>query len=520
MKKRTIAATLALAAVLAATPALTACSGDHYSSVKFEAQDTSYVVTSQGGSAVAYGNYVYYINGTRGYEDNEGDANVWGKAVKGGLYRAELNGSAYTDSNGLKLFKSAPDDKGIEFKYTEGTDYFGDPLDIVDVDVIAAKTIGTEGYSNGGIFIYDNAVYFASPNNQKNSTGTVQTTLTDFFMMPLSGGKPTKLYTSKANTSSAAYAFYKYDDSVYLVVNENGSIVTVKINPDKAKAADPEVYEVKATSVYFPVRDTYYNGIGTDTPEDFIYYVRAVTDDDVQRAGTVIEAMRPDGSEKFVVSMTGATETIEAVRDGILFVRTTQVNKTVLRYTNLHNELMASSETYNAAQSAKGDNANRQVSGDFTISGDVTSTYAFRSDLLGNVVYYVGVTSTGLRLYGSNDTFSLLTTETGTPQFIRNNYLYYAGSASDYYRVPLFANIGSGEEPQQVASGTISAGISCDYAAGFFTYFAQYDQWASGYTYFYKVDGREGAEPQFVGEIAEVDQPTEEQINNILGITE
>lgn len=519
MKKRTIAATIALTAVIAATPALTACSGDHYSEVKFDAQDTSYAVTSQGGSAVAYGNYVYFINGTRGYDDTEGDANVWGKVVKGGLYRAKLNGKEYQDGN-LKLFKPTADDKGYEFKWSEKQDYFGDPIDVVDTDVIAPKTIGTESYSRGGIFIYDNAVYFASPNNQRNSTGTVQTTLTDFFMMPLDGGSPTKLYTTKADTSSSAYAFYKYGDSVYLVVNESGTIVTVKINPEKEKAYDPIAYEVEATSVYFPVRDTYYAGITTDTPEDFIYYVRNVKDGDKQRAGTVIEAMRPDGSESFVVSMNGATETIEAVRDGIVFIRTTQVGKTVLHYTNLHNELMKWSSTYAAEQTKEGKVANSQISGDFdqAITGTMSSTYAFRPDTLSNVVYYLGITSTEIILNSSSGNIEYIYNGTsGTAQFVRNNYLYYSGSASDYYRVPLFSNIDGYGDAEQIASGTTSAGISCDYAAGYFTYFAEYDQWASGYTYFYKVDGLAGAEAKFVGAIATEDQPTEEQIKNITG---
>jgi len=167
MKKRKIAVTIALAAVITATPALAACSGDHYSEVKFEAQDTSYAVTSQGGSAVSYGNYVYFINGTRGYDDTEGNANVWGEAVKGGLYRAELKGKA-VEKDGLKTFAPTADDKGYEFVYEEKEDYFKKPIDVVTTTKIALKTIGTSGYSQGGIFIYDDYVYFASPNNQKN----------------------------------------------------------------------------------------------------------------------------------------------------------------------------------------------------------------------------------------------------------------------------------------------------------------------------------------------------------------
>ena len=535
MKKRTVAISIALAAVIAATPAvLGGCAGDHYTDIQFAAQDTSYVVTSQGGSTVAYGNYVYFINGTRGYEDTDGNANVWDEVVKGALYRAELKGEKYTDVDGLTKFRTVADGKGMEFKYTEGKDYFDEDIDVVTVAKIAPKTIGTTGYSDGGIFIYDNYLYFATPNNEKNTTGDVQYTRTDYFMMPLSGGKPTKIYTSSedVDTTAAAYAFYKYGDYVYLVVNEDGTIVTVKVNPAKEDVDDPVAYEVDATSVYFPVRDTYYNGISTDTPEDFIYFVRDVKDGESQRSGSIIEAMRPDGSENFVVSMSGQTETVEAVRDGMVFYRSEEVKNKVLKYTNLHDMLMVYSPSYKAAQDKlSATDKTKQINGTFpkNIDNSITSTYAFRADKLSNTVYFVGVTSSSLVLYQNDESRPLIDTlcsTTGTPLFIQNNYLYFSGSSSNFYRVPLFSNMEGYGTATQIASETTSAGISCDYAAGYFTYFGKVDEWANGYTMFAKVDGLQTIvdgvaefSAQFVGLRASADIPTDKQIEEAKGTT-
>ena len=526
MKKRLLVTSIALATVLAATPALISCSGDSYTEIKFPAQSTTYAVTSQGGSVVSYGNYIYFINGYRGYSDTNGDSNIWDKVVKGALYRAELNGAR--DEADSTLFNPKSDSEAIEFKYEKGKDYFDKEINVVNTTKIAPKTIGTEGYENGGLFIYDNYAYFASPNNEKNKAGTVQTISTDFFMMPLNGGKPTKIYTTteKVTTSSSPYAFYKYGGSVYLVVQEDSDIVSVKINPKKAKADDPVFFKVNATSVYFPVKDTYYNGISTNTPEDFIYFVRAVDDDkkDSQKSGTVIEAMRPNGKENFVVSMVGQTETIEAVRDGILFYRSTNNrSETVMKYTNLHNMLMEYSPSYKKEQDALGDNANSQIGGEFdhVIESDITATYAFRDTTANenNDVYFVAATGTGFALY-RNDAFMYnLCSTTGTPKFIKNNYLYFAGTNSDYYRVPLFDNMyGFGEE-FVLAEDTSTATFGCDYAAGYFSYFAEVDQWASGYSYFVKVDGMEGAEPIFVGQRAKSDIPTDKQIEEAKGET-
>ncbi|MDE7464571.1 MAG: hypothetical protein K2M48_06035 [Clostridiales bacterium] len=96
--------------------------------------------------------------------------------------------------------------------------------------------------------------------------------------------------------------------------------------------------------------------------------------------------------------------------------------------------------------------------------------------------------------------------------FEREGYIYFTGSNSDFYRVPMYSNIDGYGDVQLLAEETTAAGISCDYAAGYFTYFALVDEWASDYTYFYKVDGYEGLEPQFVGKRAEADIPTKEQI--------
>lgn len=535
MKKRTVAISIALASVLAVSPAvLSGCSGDHYSEISFPAQDTSYAVTSQGGSAVAYGNYIYFINGTRGYDDTNGNSNVWDEVVKGALYRAELNGEKYVDQNdGLTKFRAKLDDNGLEFKYEEKKDYFDNPENVVNTTKIAPKTIGTESFSKGGIFIYDNAIFFASPNNEKNSTGTVQSSRTDFFMMPLNGGEPTKLYTTSENvdTKSSAYAFYKFKNSVYLVVNEGSNIVSVKINHSKGEADDPVTFKVNATGVYFPVRDTYYKGISQNTPEDFIYFVRNVKDGDQQRAGTVIEAMRPDGSENFVVSMNGKEESLEAVRDGVLFYRTkNKVGNDVIAYDNLHNMLMTYSSGYKAEQE-KLDPAdrNKQIGGKYAstdssnayfpteISSSITATYAFRPDRLSNTVYFIGATSSSVNMYSTDGNVETLCRTSGTPLFISENYLYMSGSNSDFYRVPLYPHMDGYGEAQKLAENTTSAGISCDYAAGYFTYFAEVDKWANGYTYFYKVDGPEGMEPQFVGQRAKSDIPTEDQIKEEKG---
>ena len=126
----------------------------------------------------------------------------------------------------------------------------------------------------------------------------------------------------------------------------------------------------------------------------------------MQRAGTVIEAMRPDGSENFVVSMNGNTETIEAVRDGVLFYRTTDINgSTVIAYDSLHNALTENSPSYKSEQDKlSADEQNKQINGQFStaVTSSITSTYAFRADMQSNTVYFIGVTSSAINLYSNS----------------------------------------------------------------------------------------------------------------------
>ena len=73
------------------------------------------------------------------------------------------------------------------------------------------------------------------------------------------------------------------------------------------------------------------------------------------------------------------------------------------------------------------------------------------------------------------------------------------------------------DSPDPIVKDTTAAGISCDYAAGYFTYFAKVDQWADAYTYFKKIDGIQGVEPQAVYTRSEADTPDEDEIKEAKG---
>ena len=534
MKKRLIPILGCL--IVALCLALGGCGGDSFGKIRVKGeQNTSYTVYSNGGSAVQYGNYVYFINGYAGYDDTDGKQNVWPNVVKGGLYRAELTGTA-NGGDFIPAKNTAALTDGMEFVRSAGTDYDGNAIDVVDVQLIAPKRIGTSGYKDGGIFIYDEWVYFASPNNEKNKAGTVQTAKTDFFRARLDGSKAERVYTTAADSSSSPYAFYKYNGAVYLVVLDGTDLVSVRM---AKKAEDKVTIAPNVTSVLLPYSKTYYKGMNENTLNHFVYILRAVGDGDSQKTGNVIEIMRPDGLKGGVYHSQGKTDdTLEAVRDGLLFYRTTDnAGNTLIKYDNLHGFLTGNGETYgdaaykayqeklaayvdetgsfkegitDAQKAEYAQNARTQLDGTILSTqsiSDYTATYCFRpGGESSNMVYMLGVKSSGAELRSSlTDTVTVY--DAGmTLLNVAGEYMYFTDSeaeASVIYRtkwnVPVTEKNETNKKEQVSHNDVTSTNFNADYCAGYIVYTGKVDDWADAYTFFKQVDRAEGAEPVFVG---------------------
>ena len=133
MKKSLIVITFILAVVLVAA-ALVGCT----ESYKQSAVPTEKgAVSDNGGMAVVYGKYLYFINGYAG----ESADNTFGSVVKGAIARVELE-------NGKP--------KG-------------------NAQVIVSKNVYGTDTTYGGLYIADDYIYFASTNTDLDSTGSAKT---------------------------------------------------------------------------------------------------------------------------------------------------------------------------------------------------------------------------------------------------------------------------------------------------------------------------------------------------------
>lgn len=133
MKKSLIVITFILAVVLVAA-ALVGCT----ESYKQSAVPTEKgAVSDNGGMAVVYGKYLYFINGYAG----ESADNTFGSVVKGAIARVELENDK---------------PKG-------------------NAQVIVSKNVYGTDTTYGGLYIADDYIYFASTNTDLDSTGSAKT---------------------------------------------------------------------------------------------------------------------------------------------------------------------------------------------------------------------------------------------------------------------------------------------------------------------------------------------------------
>lgn len=178
---------LSVAAVLAAgTLSLAAC--NQSVSVAPDMSATQESVTSNGGFVVTTGDYYYFINGVETYTAD----NTFGNVVKGALMR----------------------EKKSELKEKKN-----------EAEIVVPSLITSSDYSSG-IYIYgtgENArVYYATPNNVKNTSGQVENDYLDFKSAKLDGTDTAHYF--RVSDNATVFRFVEVEGTVYVLYVENSNL--------------------------------------------------------------------------------------------------------------------------------------------------------------------------------------------------------------------------------------------------------------------------------------------------------
>ncbi len=189
-------------------------------------------VQSNGGFVVSVGDYYYFINGVETYTAD----NTYGKPVKGALMRV----------------KKADVENGE-----------GDKAEIV---VPSLMVTGTN--YNGGIFVYGDRVYYATPTNVKNTEGNVQNSYLDFVSVKLDGSDRKEHFRVSSNSTDYRYVLAGEGENkaVYALYYDSTATTLHSFNT----AADVDTVLAKDVTSYV------FNS--ADKQDPVVYYTMEVTD--------------------------------------------------------------------------------------------------------------------------------------------------------------------------------------------------------------------------------------------------
>lgn len=249
------------ALVLITILSLTAC--NKYKWDKIPGGDASAASLSNGGYVVEQGNYVYFINGYIG----EVTENEWGKAYKQSIMRCNKN--------------------------QDGT------YDLSTATVVVPKSIYYNS-KNAGFAIFGNFIYYATPNVDKDSTGTASTTHTDFMRTSLDG-QVTQLITTRASRSTeflfTPTRILFYESNTISYVDFSG--MKTNKNITDGKGAYSGTLAEKVSTYFWSYDDSYTAGQGASIA-DYVFFTQTLTNS--YEHYNILKCIRYDGTGETVLA--------------------------------------------------------------------------------------------------------------------------------------------------------------------------------------------------------------------------
>lgn len=452
MKKKilsAIAATLILAVCIVC---LVAC--NPYKMDAIGGGDASAKVESNGGYVVKQGNYVYFING---YVGADADA-AWGAATKQGIVRAE---------------------------YKDGK------IDNSTSKVLVPKSVYNSS-ANGGIAIFGEWVYYATPNVDKDKNGTASTTNTDFMRTKIDGSVTQLIGT--IGTRSSEYLFtptrvYYYESSKISYIDFSG--MKTNKNIDNGKGAVKGVLAENVTGVAwkYDCNEFYYTQ-NAPTEESYMNYNNLC-------ASTLAGETRTIATKNtFTENVTG--DPLNVFKFTLVTMYVESDGSATLYYTKAHT--VSSSET-DGLFMAK--------------ASDVKSSEKLLNTVAKTTVYPLGYANGALAhnsesvycLYnGTDDEPVQVTTTSQTVWYVKDGIVYFtdSSSAGKLYAIKSASNVKTVME-----EGIKTDGLKLDFIGNDFFFFATDDD-----NYLHTIDittfdsTAEDAESTYIG----VGRPEKEEV--------
>lgn len=256
-----ICSVLAAATVLSTAFSFASCK-DTYKGTKLEYTPVAATekAVKNGGFAVEYGEYVYFVNGVEEHTAK----NKYGDVVKGALMRIKSTDLSAGD-------------------YTH-------------VETVVPMLFVAKDYTSG-IYIYNNRVYYATPTTTKSvNGGEVESGYIDFKSANLDGSEAMKDYYFRLSDNASKYRFVEEGETVYCLYEKDGDLYSYNT--------------VKKTHTMLVKDATEYYYDTDDLSNPNVYYTMPVTKD------LDAENQQTETYNQIYVVNAAATATVDKEADG------------------------------------------------------------------------------------------------------------------------------------------------------------------------------------------------------------
>lgn len=254
------------------------------------------MVTSNGGTSVIKGDYLYFVNGYVETDNLNKNDNKAGQVTKGAIYRTKL------DDNEIVKDKDG-------FLLNDRT------------DIVVSKVVG---FNKGGFYIIDNSIIYATPYMKLSQSGEKQTSRVEFHRVDIDGTDDEVLFVTSGTLTE--WTVNKVGKTPYIVLYENDKLVSINVNTGKT------VGTVNNTTSYQILKETEYNynAKRTSLTQTKVIYTRAITsaDQKFNYSGNVICAfdIATGKTEVLEISETN-TYSIKNVTSDAIYYTYTSTNK-------------------------------------------------------------------------------------------------------------------------------------------------------------------------------------------------
>lgn len=484
-KKKICAVAVAVVVLVTAIFVLTACNKYKWDSIG--AGDSAGTVVSNGGYYVEQGGYAYFINGYVG--DN--DANDWGTPYKQSIMRAALKADGTVDNSTAK--------------------------------VVVPKSIYNQSAS-GGFAVYGDWIYYATPNNDEDNTGTASTTHTD-FMRTKTDGSITQLIGT-INSRSANYLFTP--TRVLFSTDSNATVYYFDFSGMKEnkslsnrKGVTEGVLIENATSVVWGYDLSREANAGAQV-SDYIFYTEKLTDDsNSYEFYNKLCCVRYDGTDRRVL-----LDNTSFLDEGDNYLNTPEkvfnftLSKLYFESDNEATLYYSKSVEINGTSADVGLYRNTfTVGGGMSDEGEVqltqkstTTFYPMSKEdgilVLDNSKYYL-VTGTGADDVALSDRVTVIGVSC-TVQAVVGGYVYYT-ETNALYRINLDAAVtdGSPNAEKVVAAGVKTDWLNLEFVTkGDNAFFFYFDTEEYSYTSYVNLSafGGETLTPVMIGDMTQADK--------------